>query len=68
MIGLMGSMTAMGWRRGRGEVDIGVSIGRALGMVLEYIGFTQATCMLGSGPTVKVMVVEFIHVRMVAGM
>ena len=66
-IGLMASMMGMGWRLGPEEVDIEGNIGKALGMGLGCIGFILGMFMLENGQVVRVMVVEFIPVRMVAG-
>lgn len=67
-IGLMVSMMAMEWRHGRGVADIEANTGRVLGMVLEFTGFTQGMCMLGSGRMGRATDVGFIPVKMVVGM
>lgn len=66
--GLMGSMMVLGWRLGQEGVGIEGSIGKALGMGLVYIGFIQVMYMQENGQMGRVMGVEFIHVKMVAGM
>lgn len=68
VIGLMASMMVLGLKHGRGVAVIEGSIGRALGMVLEYIGFTRVMCMLGNGLVGRAMGVAFIPARMVADM
>lgn len=64
----MASMMDMGLRRGQGAAGIGGSIGRGLDMVLVYIDFILGMFMLGNGQMGRVMGVEFILARMVAGM
>ena len=60
----MGSMTAMGWKRGQEEAGIVGSIGRVLGMDLGFIGSILGMFMQESGLMGRVMDVEFIPVRM----
>ena len=68
MIGLMGNMMGMGWKRGQEVVVIVGTIGKALGMDSGCIGFTQVMFMLANGQMGRVMGVEFIPARMVVDM
>lgn len=68
MTGLMESMMVMESKHGLEAAGIEGSTGRALGMVLECIGFILVMFMLGNGLVGRAMVVEFIPVRMVADM
>lgn len=67
-IGLMASMMGMGSKHGQGGADIGANTGKVLGMDLGFIGSLQVMYMLGNGLMDKVTAVEFILVRMGAGM
>lgn len=67
-IGLMGNMMGMGWKHGQGGADIGANTGKVLGMDLGSIGSLRVMYMLGNGLMDKVTGVEFILVRMEAGM
>lgn len=68
VIGLMGNMMATALRHGRGAAGIEGSTGRALGMVLECIGFILVMCMLGNGLVVRAMGVGCILARTGADM
>lgn len=68
MIGLMASMMVMELKHGHGVAGIEGSIGKALDMVLEYIGFIRVMCTLGNGLVGRAMGVAFIPVRMVVVM
>lgn len=67
-IGSTGSMTATGWRHGRGEAATGGSTGRVSGMVSECIDFIPVMFMRDSGQMGRVMGVEPILVKMVVDM
>lgn len=64
----MENMMGMEWRRGLEGAGIEGSTGRDLGTDLGCIGFIREMFMLGSGLVDRVMGVEFIPVRMGAGM
>lgn len=68
MIGLMASMMVMELKHGHGVAGIEGSIGKALDMVLECIGFIRVMCTLGNGLVGRAMGVAFIPVRMVVVM
>jgi hypothetical protein len=64
----MGNIMGIESRPGRREVATGVSIGKALGMVMGFTGFTLEMSIRGSGLMGRAMATASTLVKMAVGM